>query len=116
MPLKNRDFQFEEPKKYKKYSPSENSFKYPLEEKWTIDKIEKIKFSGSILILVLPFVLYSAVGLVSLFSPFLSCFTEDSKRKVRYCLCMNEEMLSTESPHYRRRRYWAKKSCEHHLK
>ena len=42
MPLKKRDFQFEEPKKYKKYSPSENSFKYPMEEKWTIDKIEQL--------------------------------------------------------------------------
>ena len=111
MPLKKKGFQFEEPKKYKKYSPSENSFKYPMEEKWTIDKIEKIKISKTKEILVLLLVLSPVIC-----SPFLSCITAGSMRKARYCLCMKAEMLSPVSPDYRRARYWANKSCEHHLK
>ena len=111
MPLMKKGFQFEEPKKYKKYSPSENSFKYPLEEKWTIDKIEKIKISKSKEILVLLLVLSPVI-----FSPFLSCITEGSIKKARYCLCVNVETLGTEKGSWQGR-YWAKyeaeKSCGH---
>ena len=101
----------EEPKKYKKYSPSENSFKYPSEEKWSIDKIEKIKISKSNEMLVLLLVLSPVI-----FSPFLSCITEGSIKKARYCLCVNVVTLGTDKGSSQER-YWAKyeakKSCSH---
>ena len=74
MPLIKKGFQFEEPKKYKKYSPSENSFKYPLEEKWTIDKIEMVnnkalKKTADFVLALLGIYLLVGVVIVGLWCP-----------------------------------------------